>query len=198
MAKLSKKIKGTAPSWNWKVEAKGGRGKKQAGRSPETKIRTGYGFIPDYSGTYRFSIPIHFSGLYEIHADQVGAGGRQAAVEISIISIATHRGKRIRSSKTIFKKKVTKGHLRGPFKFNDIFSWDIDAWVGTKPEETRERQVGLSTRVELYAFAKWHKSRALLNFVRPGSAGIKFGTATVTLEKAKPRKGEQAPPGYSV
>jgi hypothetical protein len=184
---------GKSAFYTYEVNAKGGRGKSETSRSPEDKIRRYYNFRPNYSGIWNFSIPIKFNGVYEVNAEQKGAGGRQAVVEIAIIDTITNRGESRKGyRKRIFKQKVTKGNSSGPFNHTHIYSRDVDTWVGTKPEQTIKSGVTISIRAELYAFAKWHKSRALLNFRKPGS--IEIGPATVTLKLAKPRKGEQAPP----
>ena len=179
--------------WNWKVEAKGARGKQQTSRSPVASLKAVYRFTPEYSGVYTFSIPVKFTGRYEVSADQVGAGGREAVVEIAVLTSVSNRGKTLKSRRSLFKKRVTKGSSSGPFNHTHAYSREVDLWVGTKPEQTLHREVVLTLTVELYAYAKWHKSHARLEFVKPGSTGIVFGTGVVVLKTAKPRKGEQAP-----
>jgi len=173
-------ITGNNPSWNWQVSAKGARGKQRTTKTPNDKIICRYQFSPNSDGLYRFTVPISFSGEYSVSADQVGAGGRQASVEIKLFYKTSHRGKGFEFSKTIFGQKVTKGASSGPFKFKDNLIVDVQATVGTKPSETANREVGLTLRVQLSAFAKWHNSRASLNFAKLGTTGIKFGPATVT------------------
>jgi hypothetical protein len=176
-------ITGDKTSWNWQVSAKGATGKQQTSKSPNDKIICRYHFWPDSDGLYRFTVPISFSGEYDVSADQVGAGGRQATVEIKLFYKASHRGKGFEFSKTILRNKVTKGASRGPFKVKDNLIVDVQATVGKKPSETANREVVLTLRVQLYAFAKWRHSRASLNFAKLGSTGIKFGPATVTRRK---------------
>ena len=176
-------ITGNNPNWNWQVSAKGARGKQQTSKSPNDKIICRYHFWPDSDGLFRFTVPIGFSGEYDVSADQVGAGGREATVEIKLFYEASHRGKGFEFSKTILRNKVTKGASRGPFKVKDNLIVDVQATVGKKPSETANREVVLTLRVQLYAFAKWHHSRASLNFAKLGSTGIKFGPATVTRRK---------------
>jgi len=174
---------GDEPNWNWQVSAKGATGKQQTSKSPNDKIICHYHFWPDSDGLYRFTVPISFSGEYSVSADQVGAGGRQATVEIRLFHKAVHRGKGFEFSKTIFRNKVTKGASSGPLKFTENLIEDVQATVGTKPSETVNREVVLTLRVQLYAFAKWRHSSASLNFAKLGSTGIKFGPATVTRRK---------------
>jgi len=176
-------ITGNNPNWNWQVSAKGATSKQQTSKSPNDKLICRYHFSPDSDGLFRFTVPISFSGEYDVSADQVGTGGRQATVEIKLFHKASHRGKGFEFSKTIFKNTVTKGASSGPFKVKDNLIVDVQATVGKKPSETANREIVLTLRVQLYAFAKWRHSRASLNFAKLGSTGIKFGPATVTRRK---------------
>jgi hypothetical protein len=95
----------------------------------------------------------------------------------------------------IFERQVTKSTETGPFEYTYMFQRDVDAWAGITPEETLDRDVSLYLRVELLAYARWHRSRSLLDFRKPtGQHGIRFGKCDATLELAKPRPGEQRPP----
>src|SRR6516164_9082865 len=151
-------ITGDEPRWNWQVSAKGATGKQQTSKSPNDKIICRYHFWPDTDDEYRFTVPISFSGEYNVSADQVGAGGRESTVEIKLFYKAVHRGKGFEFSKTLFRNKVTKGASSGPLKFTENLIEDVQATVGKKASETANREVVLTLRVQLYAFAKWRHS----------------------------------------
>jgi hypothetical protein len=179
--------------WWCNYEARGGRGKTQVSRSPEDKIYHERSFIPKANGRYRIEIPVSLSGNYDVQANQVGAGGRQAVVEISLREEVQIRSTKAYLSSAnreklgpdreikppIYYQKVTKGRENGPFKHS--FKYVRTVEIRLNPQAEGKTEISSKIRLAMYAYAKWHKSYARLTFGRKGSPTISFGPTTVTM-----------------